>query len=348
MDARSKYLARKNTPTPFSQGPEMQNYTQMMNLQNQASSFAPNDPRIQELKDRRRQYNRQDKYKIGEKFNVSPLDVQRDFANRSETLRLANPAAYKQMYPITSAAMDYIGSGGLMGMMAKKMFNKVRDTGSDMVQKKGIFGAVDADEEEMQDYAAQTFGMGAPIDRHPGTKVEGIEYNLSGPADTSTSEVIYSPHGPTYYDRAEVLDFDEDPNQPYVAPDNYVEDDFGAFYTDENTLAPERPMPFDDSNREAGIMSQYPTNFIGPRDNPNRRPTMADVAGPLYPGLIPFPEYGPQIVYTEGRGRGDLPRYGYDYAAERKGREDSLKLQQLLDYINSQKIEPEPSRMNLR
>ena len=60
MDARSKYLSRKNTPTPFSQGPEMQNYTQMMNLQNQASSFAPNDPRIQELKDRRRQYNRQD------------------------------------------------------------------------------------------------------------------------------------------------------------------------------------------------------------------------------------------------------------------------------------------------
>ena len=341
MDARSKYLARKNTPTPFSQGPEMQNYTQMMKLQNQASSFAPNDPRIQELKDRRRQYNRQDKYKIGEKFNVSPLDVQRDFANRSETLRLANPAAYKQMYPIASAAGDYISSGGLLGMMAKKMFNKVRDTGKDMAQKTGIFGAVDADEEEMQDYAAQTFGMGAPIDRHPGTKVEGMEYNLSGPADTSTSEVIYSPHGPTYYDRAEVLDFDEDPNQPYVAPDNYVEDDFGA--------VTDRFMPIErDSNREAGIMSQYPTNLIGPRDDPNRRPTMADVAGPLYPGLIPYPEYGPGIVYQEGRGRGDLPRYGYDYDAERKGREDALKLQQLLDYINSQKIEPEPSRMNLR
>jgi len=368
MDARSKYLARKNTPTPFSQGPEMQNYTQMMNLQNQASSFAPNDPRIQELKDRRRQYNRQDKYKIGEKFNVSPLDVQKDFSNRSETLRLANPAAYKQMYPITSAAMDYISSGGLLGMMAKKAFGKakqassgiqqalktnvgdpIRAMGSDIINNIGIGGAADADEGEMQDYAAQTFGMGAPIDRHPGTKVEGMEYNLSGPADTSTSEVIYSPHGPTYYDRAEVLDFDTDPNQPYVAPDNYVEDDFGAFYTDENTLAPERPMPFDDSNREAGIMSQYPgTNFIGPRDDPNRRPTMADVAGPLYPGLIPYPEYGPEIVYQEGRGRGDLPRYGYDYAAERKGREDSLKLQQLLDYINSQKIEPEPSRMNLR
>lgn len=360
MDARSKYLARKNTPTPFSQGPEMQNYTQMMNLQNQASSFAPNDPRIQELKDRRRQYNRQDKYKIGEKFNVSPLDVQRDFANRSETLRLANPAAYKQMYPIASAAGDYISSGGLLGMMAQRAFGKakqassgiqqalktnvgdpIRAMGSDILNNVGIAGAADADEAEMQDYAAQTFPMGAPIDRHPGTMVDGIEYNLSGtPADLK-SEVIYSPHGPTYYDRSEVFDFDTDPDQPYVAPDNYVEDDFGA--------VTDRFMPIErDSNREAGIMSQYPTNFIGPRDDPNRRPTMADVAGPLYPGLIPYPEYGPGIVYQEGRGRGDLPRYGYDYAAERKGREDSLKLQQLLDYINSQKIEPEPSRINLR
>ena len=189
MDARSKYLARKNTPTPFSQGPEMQNYTQMMNLQNQASSFAPNDPRIQELKDRRRQYNRQDKYTIGQRQGMSPLAVQSQFANQS-ALRTAAPDTFRTMYPITSAAMDYIGGGGLMGMMAKKMFNKVRDTGKDMAQKKGIFGAVDADEEEMQDYAAQTFGMGAPIDRHPGTKVEGMEYNLSGPADTSTSVVI--------------------------------------------------------------------------------------------------------------------------------------------------------------
>ena len=334
MDARSKYLARKNTPTPFSQGPEMQNYTQMMNLQNQASSFAPNDPRIQELKDRRRQYNRQDKYKIGEKFNVSPLDVQRDFANRSETLRLANPAAYKQMYPIESAAGDYISSGGLLGMMAKRAFGKakqassgiqqalktnvgdpIRAMGSDIINNVGIAGAADANEEEMQDYAAQTFGMGAPYPQQ----------DFFVDAETFNERDIDIPR---------------------------MDDDVGAFYEydkDDNiVMSPERPMPFDDSNREAGIMSQYPTNFIGPRDDPNRRPTMADVAGPLYPGLIPYPEYGPGIVYQEGRGRGDLPRYGYDYAAERKGREDSLKLQQLLDYINSQKIEPEPSRMNLR
>jgi hypothetical protein len=188
----------------------------------------------------------------------------------------------------------------------------------------------------MEDYAAQTFGMGAPIDRHPGSTPV-----IEGPMEQS--EVIYSPHGPTYYDRAEGLDFDEDPNQPYVAPDDYVEDDFGAFYTDENTLAPERGLPFDDTNREQAIANQFATNFIGPRDDPSRRPDMFDVAGPgINRGLIPYPEYGPGIVYQEGRGRGDLPRYGYDYAAERKGRQDSLKLQQLLDWINSKKTEEAP------
>ena len=54
----------------------------------------------------------------------------------------------------------------------------------------------------------------------------------------------------------EGLDFEDDPNQPYVAPDDYVEDDFGAFYTDENTLAPERGLPFDDSAREDFIRRQ--------------------------------------------------------------------------------------------
>jgi len=349
VDRRSEYLKRKNTPTPFNKGPEMQNYNRMMDLQAQAPSFAKNDPRLNELKDVRRQYNRFDKYKIGERQGMAPLDVQQQFSNQSNMLRNAAPNAYATMYPIQDFAMKYGETGGLFGLAAKELFGKVSDFGKDMSNKIGITGAADTDEAEMQDYAAQTFGMGAPIDRHPGTKVEGMEYNLSGPADTSTSEVIYSPHGPTYYDRAEVLDFDEDPNQPYVAPDNYVEDDFGAFYTDENTLAPERPMPFDDSNREAGIMSQYPgTNFIGPRDDPNRRPTMADVAGPMYPGLIPFPEYGPGIVYQEGRGRGDLPRYEYDYGAEGKNRADAYRLQELLDFINSKKVKPEPSRMNLR
>ena len=53
IDRRSEYLKRKNTPTPFNQGPEMQNYNRMMDLQNQASEFKKNDPRIQEHKEYR-------------------------------------------------------------------------------------------------------------------------------------------------------------------------------------------------------------------------------------------------------------------------------------------------------
>jgi hypothetical protein len=338
IDRRSEYLKRKSTPTLFNQGPEMQNYNRMMDLQSKASAFGGNDPRIQELKDARRQYNRQDKYTIGQRQGMAPLDVQKQFANQSEALRTSAPGAYKTMYPITSAAVDYIGGGGLLGMAARaggNFLSNISNFGKNMAEKKGITGVADTSEAEMQDYAARTFGMGSPMDRHPGSTPV-----IEGPMEQS--EVIYSPNAPTYYDRAEGLDFEDDPNQPYVAPDDYVEEDFGDFA--------DRFMPIErDSNREAGIMSQYSTNFIGPRDDPNRRPDMFDVAGPgINRGLIPYPEYGPGIVYQEGRGRGDLPEYGYDYDAERKGRRDSLKLQQLLDFINNQKIQQEPSRINLR
>jgi hypothetical protein len=99
-------------------------------------------------------------------------------------------------------------------------------------------------EEEMDDYAAQNFWYGC-IQQivHPGFNTSSIE----GPMEQS--EVIYGPHGPTYYDRAEGLDFEDDPNQPYVAPDDYVEDDFGAFA--------DRFMPIErDSNREDFIRRQ--------------------------------------------------------------------------------------------
>ena len=324
----------------------MQNYNRMMELQSQAPNFTKNDPRLNELKDVRRQYNRFDKYKIGERQGVSPLDVQRQFSDQSNVFRKAAPNVYGTMYPFADLAMKYGESGGLLGMVAKEMFGKVSDFGKDMSNKVGITGAADVDEAEMQDYAAQTFGMGAPMDRHPGSTPV-----IEGPGKSTVLPNIHT--GEIYYDRGEGLDFDTDPDQPYMPEDNYVEDDFGAFYEKDRdgniVLASKRPMPFDDSNREAGIMSQYPrTNFIGPRDDPNRRPTMADVAGPLYPGLIPYPEYGPGIVYQEGRGRGDLPRYGYDYDAERKGRRDSLRLRQLLNFINNQEIQQEPSRINLR
>ena len=316
MDARSQYLKRKNTPTPFNQGPEMQNYNRMMELQSQAPSFAKNDPRMQELKDARRQYNRQDKYTIGQRQGMSPLAVQSQFANQSEALRKAAPNTFKTMYPIQSAVQDYISGGGLFGLAARAgsdFLSNVSDFGKDMLNKKGITGAADTDEEEMQNYAAQTFPQPNP------------QADFFIDAETFGERDVDIPR---------------------------MDDDVGAFYEydrDGNiVMSPERPMPFDDSNREAGIMSQYPgTNFIGPRDDPNRRPTMADVAGPMYPGLIPFPEYGPGIVYTEGRGRGDLPMFGFDYDDMRKRITDEYRMREALKFLD-EKEEPQPSRMNLR
>ena len=156
---KARYIRKINTPTPFSQGPEMKNYSRMMELQSQAPNFTKNDPRFDELKDTRHQYNRFDKYKIGEKFNVAPLDVQKDFSNRSNVFRNAAPNVYGKMYPVSDMAMKYGDSGGLLGMMAKEMFGKLSDFGKSLTNKEGITGAANTDEAEMQDYAAKTFGM---------------------------------------------------------------------------------------------------------------------------------------------------------------------------------------------
>jgi len=312
IDARSRRLQELSTPTPFNQGPEMQNYNRMMNLQNQASDFTKNDPRIQELKDARRQYNRQDKYKIGQQFGMSPLETQRGFVNQSEGLRTAAPDVFRTMYPIQSAVQDYIGGGGLFGLAARAgsdFLSNVSDFGKDMLNKKGITGVADTDEEEMQNYAAQTFPQPNP------------QADFFIDAETFEERDVDIPR---------------------------MDDDVGAFYEydrDDNiVMSPERPMPFDDSNREAGIMSQYPgTNFIGPRDDPNRRPTMADVAGPrlIDRGLFPFPGYNANqvdIMPLPYGGRGEMPQMFEQgssdfYRGMREGFERGEREKQLLKRI---------------
>ena len=317
MDARSAYLKRRNTPTPFSEGPEMQNYNRMMELQSQAPSFAKNDPRMQELKDARRQYNRQDKYTIGQRQGMSPLAVQNQFANQSEALRTSAPDAYRNMYPITSAVMDYTSGGGLLGLAARagsNFLSNISNFGKDMMDKKGITGAADTDEKEMQDYAAQTFGFDGTTRPYP-------QQDFFVDAETFRERDVDIPR---------------------------MDDDVGAFYEydkDGNiVMSSDRPMPFDDSNREACIMSQYPsTNFIGPRDDTNRRPTMADVAGPrlIDRGLFPSPGYNANqvdIMPLPYGGRGEMPQMFEQgssdfYRDMREGFERSEREKQLLRRI---------------
>ena len=178
MDARSAYLKRRHTPTPFSQGPEMKNYSRMMELQSQAPNFTKNDPRFNELKDARRQYNREDKYKIGERFNVAPLDVQKDFSDRTNVFRNEAPNVYRKMYPVSDLAMRYGESGGLLGLAIKGLKGDIGKLGKDVASSVGITGAIDDTAEEQADYVGRTFGF-YPSDVHPGVDEEQIRPEIS-------------------------------------------------------------------------------------------------------------------------------------------------------------------------
>ena len=285
-----------NTPTPFSEGPEMQNYNRMMNLQNQASDFAKNDPRIQELKDARRQYNREDKYKIGERFGMSPLETQRGFANQSEALRPSAPNTFRAMYPIQSAVQDYIGGGGLLGLglqAGQNFLSNISSFGKDMMDKKGITGAADTDEEEMEDYAAQTFGFDGTTRPFP---QQG--FPITYPQDKPIGNTFTQDGGNKYFND--------------LTPEELA---FVMGQTD--TIADEDmnvPVPFNDSRREAGIASMYGQ---GPTFATTNRPyqkeyekfltNMTDTTRSFAPTYEEFVEAFENVNKRGG------PQYGFTY-----------------------------------
>ena len=266
-DNRSKYLRKMHTPTPFSQGPEMKNYSRMMELQAQAPNFTANDPRFDELKDVRRQYNRFDKYKIGERQGVAPLDVQKQFSEQTNVFRNAAPNVYGKMYPISDLAMRYGESGGLLGMMAKELFGKVKDIGSNITDKIGITGAVDSDEKEMDDYAARTFGF-YPTDVHPGlpeintannqNEINALKEQIMsnpGTTDFGNLENLYGIRANTFDPEQYVLD-----NPPKIqtgifdfSDDNVVEEvptpEFQGLAPTPDIIEP-LPLPFDEGRED--------------------------------------------------------------------------------------------------
>jgi len=280
MDARSAYLKRRHTPTPFSQGPEMKNYSRMMELQSQASNFTKNDPRFDELKDRRHQYNREDKYKIGERFNVAPLDVQKDFSDRTNVFRNEAPNVYGKMYPLTNLAMNYGESGGLLGLAIKGLRGDIGKLGQDVASSVGITGAVDDTAEEQADYVGRTFGF-YPSDVHPGVDEEtlmpkiSLEFNGSegytAPIEeTSLYDQNILPYLPPFIDkntRNEVFAEDVDGlpvntinntrTIPGLIEPTPLQDDFRGQNFEGVAPEPIEPLPFDDSGREAGIAALY-------------------------------------------------------------------------------------------
>ena len=296
IDARSRRLQELSTPTPFSQGPEMQNYNRMMNLQNQASDFTKNDPRIQELKDARRQYNREDKYKIGQRFGMSPLETQRGFANQSEALRTSAPNAYKTMYPITNAIMDYTSGGGLLGLAARaggNFLSNISDFGKDMFDKKGITGAADTDEEEMKDYAAQTFGFDGTTRPFPQQ-----DFPITYPQDKPIGFTFEQEGGNKYFN-------------------DLNEEELAFLRGDTDTIADEAmnvPVPFNDSRREAGIASMYgqgptfaTTNRPYQKEYENFLANMTDTTRSFAPTYEEFVEAFENVNKRGG------PQYGFTY-----------------------------------
>ena len=223
-------FTRRDDVREMMRSPMGQNYGNMMDLQSQAvrhGGFDKGDPRVAELKKARRQYNREDKYKIGNLMGYDPLDVQDIYRQNSEVLREHARPTYKTMYPVTDIARGVSGSGGLTGMLLNKAFGKskkagknffddLRGMGADILGGIGIGGAVDpeeATEKVLTNYADKTFGDAYPTNIHDDEFIDTENW-------TERENVVIPPDYPI---------------------------DEGAFTS---------LHPFDDSRREAAIKAQ--------------------------------------------------------------------------------------------
>ena len=137
------------------------NYFAMENLQAQAPSFASGDPRIDELKKRRRLWNRYQKYPAGEMLGKTPQQMQNEYMGLSRDLRQTAKPAYNKMYPLTGGFMDYADKGGIWGAMLSELAGKtkkgIKDVGD--LAYSGITSALAGDTpDEKAEYVAKTFG----------------------------------------------------------------------------------------------------------------------------------------------------------------------------------------------
>jgi len=185
-EGRDKYLASKAYKRPvgsFTQRDDIRefagsgpgrNYFAMENLQSQAPRFAPDDPRIDELKQRRRTWNRYQKYPAGEILGRAPQQMQKEYMDLSRNLRQTAKPVYNKMYPLTGGFMDVAEKGGLWGALLSEIAGKTKKGIEDFgdLAYSGITSALAGDsEEEKADYIAKTFGP-YPTDIHPGLQIE--------------------------------------------------------------------------------------------------------------------------------------------------------------------------------
>ena len=138
------------------------NYFAIENLQAQAPTFTKDDPRIDELKQRRRTWNRSQKYPAGEILGKTPQQMQNEYMGLSRGLRQTANPVYNRMYPITGKFMDVAEKGGLWGTLlsglARKTKKNIMGYGKDLLEKKGILGTADSSPQDQIEYAEETFG----------------------------------------------------------------------------------------------------------------------------------------------------------------------------------------------
>ena len=276
------------------------NYFAIENLQAQAPSFAPDDPRIDELKKRRRTWNRYQKYPAGEMLGKTPQQMQKGYRGLSRDLRQTAKPVYNRMYPITGKFMDVAEKGGIWGAMLSnflggkgKEIKKSIESVGDRIGG-GISNFID-DDKEKEEYAAKTFPF-YPSDVHP---------------------------GPTYYDGPEDLeDFEDAPDAPikrieeevYVGPRPhekmpYLSDEAAAIQKEFNTNPyfqnlqdPNVVLPFEKERRGHPHLETY-TPDAGPRlgtADPHE-PEDITVAPWLTDPSIPMPEELVEGEYVPGQ-----------------------------------------------
>ena len=286
-------FTRRDDVRDLMKSPPGQNYSNMMDLQNQAirqGGFEKGDPKVAELKAARRKYNREDKYNVGSLMGYNdPVEIQDIYRKNSGVLREYAKPTYKEMYPISNALHDVVGSGGLTGMLLNKaigkskkagrnFFEDLRGMGADIFGGIGIGGAVprdEATEEILTNYSDKTFG---PINIHddelwPYEDTEVIDETLEAPPEGAvdvTGEWV--PPGRKEDIVDDITVEDRMPGSPFF-PGNLVNlfkkdkvipghttsyvDRFAPIEEEEIVEEVIPPTPFDDSNREAGIASLY-------------------------------------------------------------------------------------------
>ena len=300
MPERPQYLldrdAKRRADVQFTQRDDVRdfarsgpgrNYFAIENLQSQAPSFATGDPRIDELKKRRRTWNRYQKYPAGEMLGKTPQQMQNEYMGLSRDLRQTAKPAYNKMYPITGNFMDVAEKGGIWGAMLSNFFGgkgkeikKSIESVGDRIGG-GITNFID-DEKEKEEYAAKTFPFYS-TDIHPGLPEEPslIDEESALTREEQIEKLLVDPGIRT--DADFLLGLDEDKGQ--IEDDYYGKSEEGEMvFADEpkddlfvaDTTEDIGPLPFDEG-REDFIRRQ--NEYVSPIPAPLGTP---DPQGDFY------------------------------------------------------------------